>query len=124
MFSIEGKKNYKVLFINGGTSQNGRDYTFITLEAKPEGNAKYGDKLKVNVWGANLKESISSNDWVKILGATEVGLVRRKDNNSDKWYENLTITCSEEDIVLGEAPAKKEEPDTMQAIDDPMDLPF
>ena len=127
MFNTTGKKNYKVLFINGGVSANNREYTFLTVEAKPEGNAKYGDKLKVNVWGIDLTKTITNQDYIKILGATEVGIVRRKDKNSDKWYENLTITCNEADIVLGEAPAKKEESaeqQVMQPIEFETELPF
>lgn len=129
MFNTTGKKNYKVLFVNGGTGQNGRQYTFITVENMPEGNLKYGDKLKINLWGEDLSQQIRSNDYVRILGCTDVGMVRRKDKNSDKWYENLTIECAAGDVVLGQKPVKKEDrqeqPAVMQPIDDNLDsLPF
>lgn len=126
MFNTTGKKNYKVLFINGGTGQNGRAYTFITIEDKPEGNSKYGEKLKINLWGEDLSSTVRPDDYIKILGVTDVGIVRRKDKNSDKWYENNTISCQTGDIVLGEKPAKKEEQpeqQVMQPIED-SDLPF
>lgn len=128
LFNLQGKKNYKVLFINGGTGQNGRPYTFLTVEDMPEGKAQYGDKMKINLWGEDLSQQIKSNDYIRILGCMDVGMVRRKDSKTDKWYENLTITCQAGDIVLGEKPAKKEEKQEkiteMQPIDSMDELPF
>lgn len=126
MFNCTGKKNYKVLFINGGTGANGRAYTFITIEDMPQGGAKYGEKLKINLWGEDLSQTIRANDYIKILGVEECGMVSRKDKNTDKWYENNTIVCGVGDIVLGEKPVKKDkpaEPQVMQPIDDG-ELPF
>jgi hypothetical protein len=108
MFNLQGKKNYEILFMNGGTSQKGTPYSFITVEAPVEGNAKYGEKLKINVWGADLSARFKAGDFIKIVGATEVGIVKRKDKNSDKWYENLTITCEPEDILLGVGEKKED----------------
>lgn len=128
LFNFSGKRNYKVLFITGGTGSNGRAYTFITIEDMPEGKAKYGDKLKINVWGEDLSQTIKPDNYIKILGCVDGGIVRRKDANSDKWYDNLTIACGVGDIVLGEKPFKKEDeeqPAVMQPIDDlDSELPF
>ena len=114
MFNITGKKNYKVLFVNGGVGTNGRAYTFITIENMPEGNAKYGEKLKINLWGEDLSKQIKQDDYIRILGCMDVGVVRRRDPKTDKWYENMTITCSEGDVVLGEKPVKKEDKNQIQ----------
>lgn len=128
MFNFSGKRNYKVLFVNGGTGSNGRQYTFITVEDMPEGKAKYGDKLKINLWGEDLSQTIRPDDYIKILGCTDGGMVRRKDTKSDKWFDNFTIQCSAGDVILGEKPAKKEDKEepqqaVMQPIDDG-ELPF
>lgn len=124
MFDIEGNKNYKVVRILGGVSKRENPYTFLTLEAQPQNNAKFGEKLKVNIWGVDLSKTLNLNDWVKILGAKSVGLVSRKGRDNEKWYEDLTIVCSENDIVLGEAPEEIDTPATLQPIDDADVLPF
>lgn len=127
MFNIEGKKSYKVVFINGGVSSKHNPYTFITAEDEPVGNAKYGDKIKLNIWGVDLSSQIKKDDYIKILGAREVGIVRNKAKEGDKWYENLTIVCGESDVVLGDKPAvKKEKPqEPVEMIPIEMDeLPF
>ena len=127
MFNLQGKKNYEILFMNGGTSQKGTPYSFITVEGELTGNSKFAEKLKINVWGADLSARFKAGDFIKIVGATEVGVVKRKDKNSDKWYENLTITCEPEDILIGtkpeEKPKKEEKVEQFQPIED-TELPF
>lgn len=112
MFNLQGKKNYKVAYIFGGTSSKGSPYTFITVEEEPVGNAKYGARMKINVWGADLSAKIQQEDYIKIVGATEVGIVKKKDANSDKWYENLTLTCEPGDVLIGVKPETKEKEET------------
>lgn len=127
MFNIEGKKSYRVIFINGGVSSKHNPYTFITAEDEPVGNAKYGDKIKLNIWGVDLSSQIKKDDYIKILGAREVGIVRNKAKEGDKWYENLTIVCGESDVVLGDKPAQKqpkEQPTEMVEIGEQEFLPF
>ena len=128
MFNVSGKRNYKVVSIYGGTGKNGRQYTFITIEDLPKEKLKYGEKAKIQLWGADLSNQIKAGDWVKILGCTDAGLEDKKDPNTNKWYKNFTLVCSSGDVVMGEEPfkkdEKKEEPTTMQPIDESMDLPF
>ena len=126
MFNLQGKKDYKVVAIYGGVSSKGSPYSFLTVESELIGGQKFPDRMKINIWGADLSNQIKANDFIKILGATEVGLVKKKAPNSDKWYENLTITCNVEDVVVGEKPA--EEPKEIQPIQfeeiDSSELPF
>lgn len=125
MFNLQGKKNYEILFMNGGTSQKGTPYSFITVEGELTGNSKFAEKLKINVWGADLSARFKAGDFIKIAGATEVGVVKRKDKNSDKWYENLTITCEPEDILLGSGEKKQNDvPTEFTPIEDAGELPF
>lgn len=129
MFNIKGKKSYKAIFVYGGISQKGTPYTFITAEGELVGNAKYPDKVKINIWGADLSKQIQKDDYIKIMGANEVGITKTKAKEGDKWYENLTFVCNENDIVLGDKPAVKEEkpqePVEMTPIDvDDDSLPF
>lgn len=128
MFNVSGKRNYKVVSIYGGTGKNGRQYTFITIEDLPKEGLKYGDKAKIQLWGADLSNQIKTGDWVKILGCTDAGLEDKKDPNTNKWYKNFTIVCTNGDVVMGEEPFKKEEKQEkiteMQPIDDLGSLPF
>ena len=128
-FNWTGKRNYKVLFITGGTGKNGRPYTFITIEDLPREGLKYGEKMKIRVWGEDLSSQIKPNDYIKILGSTDGGWEDKKDEKTGKWYKNYFLICSAGDIVLGEEPfkkdEKKEEQAVMQPIDDDSDfLPF
>lgn len=125
MFNLQGKKDYRVASIFGGVSSKGSPYSFITIESELIGGQKYPDRMKINIWGADLSNQIKADDFIKILGANEVGIVKKKAPNSDKWYENLTITCNHEDVVLGEKPQeeKKEiQPIQFEEIDG--ELPF
>lgn len=125
MFNLQGKKDYRVASIFGGVSSKGSPYSFITIESELIGGQKYPDRMKINIWGADLSNQIKADDFIKILGANEVGIVKKKAPNSDKWYENLTITCNPEDVVLGEKPQeeKKEiQPIQFEEIDG--ELPF
>ncbi len=131
MFNVSGKRNYKVVSIYGGTGKNGRQYTFITIEDLPKEGLKYGDKAKIQLWGADLSNQIKAGDWVKILGCTDAGWEDKKDPNTNKWYKNFTLVCSAGDVVMGEEPFKKEEKKAqeqiteMQPIDDiDSELPF
>lgn len=130
MFNVSGKRNYKVVSIYGGTGKNGRQYTFITIEDLPKEKLKYGEKAKIQLWGADLSNQIKTGDWVKILGCTDAGLEDKKDPNTNKWYKNFTIVCTNGDVVMGEEPFKKEEKKAqeqiteMQPIDDLGSLPF
>jgi hypothetical protein len=124
MFNITGKKNYKVLFINGGTGKNGRAYTFITIEEIPREGLKYGEKAKIQLWGEDLSQTVRPEDYIKILGCTDCGLEDKKDEKSGKWFKNFTMVCQAGDVVIGEKPVKKvEQPTIMQPIDDG-ELPF
>lgn len=117
MFNIEGKKSYKVNFVFGGVSQKGTAYTFITAESEIVGNSKYPDKIKINIWGSNLSSKLQKDDYIKIMGAKEVGITKTKAKEGDKWFENLTLVCNESDIVLGDKPAVKEEKQEMQQVE-------
>lgn len=126
MFNLQGKKNYRVAYIIGGTSAKGSPYSFITAEEEPVGAAKFGARLKINIWGVDLSDRIKQDDYIKLVGATEVGIVKKKDAKSDKWFENLTITCEPEDVLIGAKPEEKtkEQPtQKFEPIDDD-NLPF
>ena len=128
MFNVSGKRNYKVIFINGGTGKNDREYTFMTIEDLPKEGLKYGEKAKIHLWGENLANTVKQGDFVKILGCTDCGWEDKKDEKSGKWFKNFTIVCSAGDVVMGEEPklkeSKKEEPQELQPIDALDDLPF
>lgn len=130
MFNLQGKKDYRVASIFGGVSSKGSPYSFITVESELFGGQKYPDRMKINLWGADLSAQIKQGDYIKILGANEVGVVKKKDSKSDKWYENLTITCQPEDVVLGEVPENTKTepvnnvPTEIVPIDDDLNLPF
>ena len=94
----------------------------------PKEKLKYGEKAKIRLWGADLSNQIKAGDWVKILGCTDTGLEDKKDPNTNKWYKNFTIVCTNGDVVMGEEPFKKDEKiqeqiTEMQPIDDDI-LPF
>lgn len=123
MFKISDQNKYLVTFIKGGQGQRG-GYTFITIDDELRPNQKYADKLKINVWGENLEDKISKGDFISILHVNELGLVNQKDPKDEtKWYQNLTITCPPDAILVQHSAQKVEEPQKLEQID-VTDLPF
>lgn len=121
MFNINGKKKYVIIYIRGGEG-NKNDYTFLTLQNE-KSDKPFAERLKINLWGENLSNTLKVGDYVSINGAKEIGIVKSQDkNDSNKWYDNLTIVCSPENIILEKEQAKlKEEP---FAPTQDADLPF
>lgn len=100
MFKIDGSKGYVVSFVYGGTSAKG-DYSFLTVQDNVTGKQKYPDKLKIKVWGQNLKDKVAVGSKISIAGVKEFGLERVQDaNDKNKWYSNLTIVCDGSDIIV------------------------
>lgn len=122
MFDITGKQKYKIAYVRGGKGKS--EYTFLTLEADLKKRQKYPERLKVNVWGKNLENDLSIGDYVNLVGANEFGIVKQQDKNDpNKWYDNMTVVCSAEHIVLTQTEQEKTKQEAMQPIDD-TDLPF
>ena len=124
MFKISTDKKYLVTFIKGGQGQRG-GYTFITIDDELRQGQKYADKLKINVWGENLEDKIHKGSFISILHVEELGMVAQKDPKDEtKWYQNLTITCSPDSILVQDsADTKQDAPKQLEQID-VTDLPF
>lgn len=125
MFNINGKKEYKVVYSRGGQGQNGA-YTLITVEDEVAEGRKYPDRLKINIWGEDISDKVPQGAIISIMSAVSVGLVITKDKTQEgKFYNNLTITCNADDIVVDERlGAKPKATQKFEPVDNTDDLPF
>lgn len=131
MFKLGTTELYNIVNIKGGTGKT-TDYTFITIEGnKKSEKSTFAEKLKINVWGKNLENTLKVGDAICIKSIREFGEVSTQDkNDKTKWYKNLTIVCEPEALIKGIKP-KEEDPfvdnsveqTKLEPIDDD-DLPF
>lgn len=120
MFKIGGEKQYKVIYVRGGQGKNG-GYTFLSIEDALRENQKFGDRMKINVWGEDLSQKIVKDSYVSVLGVNEIGLVNSEADG--KTYKNLTIVCSPDQIISVEPKQSAEPKAELEPIND-QDLPF
>lgn len=101
LFNIEGRTSYEIIYIYGGEGQKTK-YTFITVVDEVYGKQKYPNRLKINVWGENLAETLNVGDFIFIDREHLQGVgedISQDRNDSSKVYKNVIISCSSSAIV-------------------------